>query len=54
MKRLWLLAGTIGAALLLAFDQPLTLAAGVVILLGFVAAGVVLVAAPPFLEEDED
>jgi hypothetical protein len=53
-RRLWLALGVLGTIVLVAFDAPATLAIGVVCLLGFVAAGVALIATPAFLEGDEE
>jgi hypothetical protein len=44
----------IGLALMLPFETPLTLVLGVGALMGFVVSGVFLVAAPDFLDADED
>ena len=43
-----------GAGLLVAFDKPVTLAAGVVLLLAFVVAGVFAIASPEYLERVPD
>lgn len=43
----------IGLALMLPFETPVTLALGVVALLGFVVSGVFLVASPEFIEADD-
>jgi hypothetical protein len=43
----------LGVLLLVPFDAWFTLAAGIACLLGFVVSGVLLIAAPVFLEADE-
>jgi hypothetical protein len=54
MRRVWLAIGILAAAVLVAFETPVTLVIGVLGLLAFVAIGIVLVAAPPFLERDSE
>jgi hypothetical protein len=54
MRRIWLAIGILAAAVLVAFETPVTLAIGVLGLLTFVAIGVMLIASPPFLERDDD
>lgn len=50
----WLALGVLGVGLLAPFESPVTLALGVVALLGFVAWGVFLIATPQFLRGGED
>jgi hypothetical protein len=54
MTRAWIACGVLGAALLLVFEFPVTLAAGVVLLLLFVGLGVAVIASPEFLAADLD
>jgi hypothetical protein len=49
----WLALGLLGVALLVPFQAPALVAAVVVCLIAFVAAGVWLIAAPAFLTEDD-
>ena len=54
MRAAWLAIGVIGVVLLVPFKAPLTILLGVLFLLAFVAVGVVLIASPAFLAEDQD
>ncbi len=54
MRIAWLACGLLGAAVLVLFQEPFTLALGVFLLLAFVALGVRLIASPEFLEGDAD
>ena len=53
-RRLWLALGVVGALVLFAFELTITLALGVAMLVGFVGAGWWLIAAPGFLDADDD
>lgn len=50
----WLVLGLLGVALLVPFESPVTLTAGVLLLVCFVATGVALIASPEFVEGDGD
>ena len=53
MTRLWIACGVLGAGLLFVFKAPLTLLLGILGLLAFVALGVLVIAAPGFVADDE-
>ncbi len=53
LRGLWVALGLMGLCLLIPFDAPVTLAAGVLCLVGFVAVGVALIATPAFTGEDK-
>ena len=53
-RLLWLGLGVLGVVLLVPFDAPVTLALGVLCLLGFVAWGVAIIASPGFTREDQE
>jgi len=48
----WIACGVLGLALLVPFESALPVAAGVVLLLPFVALGVWTIASPAFLRAD--
>jgi hypothetical protein len=54
VKRAWIACGVLGVALLFPFDSPVTLLLGVLLLLAFVALGVLVIASPEFLAGDLD
>ena len=53
LERAALALGVAGAVLMLAFDETLTRILGVAALLGFIALGLVVIANPGYLSEDE-
>jgi hypothetical protein len=54
VRKLWIALGVAGVVLLVPFKAPLTLLLGVLCLLAFVAVGVVVIASPEFLAQDDD
>jgi hypothetical protein len=54
VRKLWLALGVLGVVLLVPFKAPLTLLLGVLALLAFVAVGVIVIATPEFLAQDDD
>ena len=54
MRKAWLVLGVLGVVLLVPFKAPVTLLLGVLALLAFVAVGVVVIASPEFLAQDDD
>ena len=54
LRVVMLAAGAFGAALMLAFESPVTRAIGVIALFTFIAAGVFVIADPEFLGADDE
>jgi hypothetical protein len=52
MRAVWLATGIVGALVLLLFDEWFTLAFGVLSLVGWVAWGAWMIAAPGFIDEE--
>jgi hypothetical protein len=51
-RALWLALGVVGVLLLVPFDSPVTLALGVLCLIGFVTWGVFIIATPGTIGDD--